>query len=307
MTRARHHGLLLALCTALVSGVSVYVNSFGVKAVADASTYTTAKNLVAAMVLVLLAVAARPAGARLTRPSTSGQWLGLAYVGILGGSVPFVLFFEGLQRAEAPQAAFVHKTLVVWVALLAVIVLKERLTWLHWVAIGLIVAGQWALAGAGGLPLGSPTLLILAATLLWSIETVVAKRLLSGLSSWTVGITRMGVGSLVLLGWLAATGRLPGLFALTGTQWRWVLITGAFLAAYVATWFAALARAQATDVTAVLVLAAIITAVISAVAKGVSLADAPAHAVLALGVGLVAFTMLRRPPEVSYGPSGRAG
>lgn len=306
MTRTRLRGLLLALGTAIVSGISVYVNSFGVKAVSDASTYITAKNVVAAAVLVLLLAAVRPAGARVTSPSTSGQWLGLAYVGILGGSVPFVLFFEGLQRAEAPQAGFIHKTLVVWVALLAVVVLKERLTWLHWLAIGLLIAGQWALAGSGGLPMGPGTLLILAATLLWSVETVVAKRLLDGLSSWTVGITRMGVGSVVLLCWLAVTGRLPGLFALTGTQWRWVLITGVFLAAYVATWFAALARAQATDVTAVLVLGAVITAVVSASAKGVALANAPAYAALVVGVGLVALTMVRRAPESVSPVAGRA-
>jgi drug/metabolite transporter (DMT)-like permease len=306
MTRTRLRGLLLALGTAIVSGISVYVNSFGVKAVSDASTYTTAKNVVAAAVLVLLLAAARPAGARLVRPSTSGHWLGLAYVGVLGGSVPFVLFFEGLQRAEAPQAGFIHKTLVVWVALLAVVVLKERLTWLHWLAIGLLIAGQWALAGSGGLPMGPATLLILAATLMWSVETVVAKRLLDGLSSWTVGITRMGVGSVVLLGWLAVTGRLPGLFALTGTQWRWVLITGALLAAYVATWFGALARAQATDVTAVLVLGAVITAVINASARGVALANAPAYAALVVGVGLVALTMVRRAPESVSPMAGRA-
>ncbi|GAA6525131.1 EamA family transporter [Intrasporangium sp. DVR] len=307
MTRARHRGLLLALATAVVSGVSVYVNSFGVKAISDASTYTTAKNLVAAAVLVVLLAAARPAGARLTRPSTTGHWLGLAYVGVLGGSVPFVLFFEGLQRAQAPQAAFLHKTLVLWVALLALVVLKERLSWLHWVAIGLLVGGQWALAGAGGLPSGSGALLILAATLLWSVETVVAKRLLVGVSSWTVGITRMGVGSLVLLGWLTVTGRLPGLGSLTGAQWRWVLVCGALLAAYVATWFAALARAQAVDVTAVLVLGAVITAAIDATVKGVLPANVPAYALLALGAGLIALTMIRRERVGAADPAGRPG
>ena len=47
-------------------------------------------------------------------------------VGVIGGSVPFVLFFEGLARAEATQASFIQKTLVIWVALLAVPLLRER-------------------------------------------------------------------------------------------------------------------------------------------------------------------------------------
>jgi apolipoprotein N-acyltransferase len=53
-----------------------------------------------------------------------------------------------------------------------------------------------------------------------------------------------------------------------GGQVRWVLLTGLLLAAYVATWLAALARAQAVDVTAVLVLAVPVTAVLQAVADG---------------------------------------
>ena len=53
--------------------------------------------------------------------------MGCSRVAVVGGSVPFVLFFEGLARAEATQAAFIQKTLVVWVALLAVPLLHERL------------------------------------------------------------------------------------------------------------------------------------------------------------------------------------
>ncbi len=290
----RHRGLLLALATAVVSGISIYVNSFGVKAVKDATTYTTAKNLVAALVLLLLVGAARPAGARLTRPASSRQWLGLAYVGLIGGSVPFVLFFEGLRRTEPLQANFVHKTLVLWVAVLALVILKERLTWLHWVAIGLLLAGQWVLAGGTGPSLDSGTLLVLAATLLWSVETVVAKRLLADVSSWTVGVTRMGIGSMVLVGWVAVSGRMSGLLALDAGQWRWVLLCGLFLAAYVGTWFAALARAQAVDVTAVLVLGPLVTATVDALVKGIPLPHLPAYGLLVLGVALVGVTMAQR-------------
>jgi drug/metabolite transporter (DMT)-like permease len=51
-----------------------------------------------------------------------------------------------------------------------------------------------------------------------------------------------------------------------------VLVTGVLLACYVGTWFAALARAQAVDVTAVLVLAAPVTAGLSAAVDGTALA-----------------------------------
>ena len=54
-------------------------------------------------------------------------------------------------------------------------------------------------------------------------------------------------------------------------------MTGALLAGYVATWFAALRATQATIVTSVLVLAAVVTGVLSAAAKG----SAPDPAVVA--------------------------
>lgn len=115
--------------------------------------------------------------------------------------------------------------------------------------------------------------MILAATLLWSVEVVLAKWLLDGVSSWTVGVARMGFGSLALLGWVALRGQAGALGSLSAEQLGWVLLTGVLLAGYVATWFAGLARAQAVDVTAVLVLAAPVTAGLNAVVAG----RAPEH------------------------------
>jgi len=82
----RRTGLLLALGTACISGVAIFLNSYGVKAFGDASTYTTAKNVVAARVLILLtgAMSMRRHGTVLTRPSRPRHWAGLALVGVFG-------------------------------------------------------------------------------------------------------------------------------------------------------------------------------------------------------------------------------
>jgi drug/metabolite transporter (DMT)-like permease len=300
MTSTRRLGLVLALCTAGVSAVSVYLNASAVRAFGDATVYTTAKNLVAAVLLAVIA-GTIAAGRRERGGSVSGrQWLGLAAVGVVGGSVPFVLFFEGLARASSPQAAFLQKTLVVWVAVLAVLLLRERVGWPHLAAIALLVVGQVGLASAGAFPFDAGAAMILAATLLWSVEVVLVKRLLADLSSWTLAVARMGLGSLVLLGWLAATGRIGDLAALTGLQVQWLATTGVLLTAYVALWFAALARAQAVDVTAVLVLGAVGTAVLSGVLDGVTLAPQAAWlALITAGVALVGVTMARRPTEAA--------
>lgn len=270
MTSTRRTGILLALGTAAISGVAVFLNADAVKAFGDATAYTTAKNLVAAIILLAVVSSGSRTGARLTRPKTRGQWAGLTAIGLVGGSVPFVLFFEGLSRASSAQAAFLHKTLLVWVAVMAVVFLGERLSWLHGLAIGLLVVGQIGLIGGVG-DFGRPEAMILAATLLWSVEVVVAKRILAGVSSWTVGVARMALGSIVLLIWVAVRGDFGLLTGMTGEQARWVLLTGVLLAGYVGTWFAALKRAPAVDVTAVLVLAAPLTAALNAVANDVPL------------------------------------
>jgi drug/metabolite transporter (DMT)-like permease len=275
LPRTRLWGIALAFATALVSGVAVFANAYAVKAFDDSGVYTTVKNLVAAALLAVLAAlaAARGSAARPARPRTRGQWAGLAAVAVVGGSVPFLLFFEGLARASSVQAAFIHKTLVVWVALLAVPLLSERIGPAHVAAIALLVWGQAVLGGGvGGVRPGSGEVMILAATVLWAVEVIVAKRLLAGLAPLTVGLARMGLGVLVLLGWLAATGRADDLAALGGRQWAWALATGAILTVYVATWYAALARAQAVDVTAVLVAGAVVTALLDAAVKGKPLA-----------------------------------
>lgn len=274
--RSRALGVRIAFGAALVSGVSVFVNSYGVKRVPNPTVYTTAKNLVAAAALLLLlgvASRARP-DEGWTRPAGRREWLGLGAVAVVGGSVPFVLFFEGLARASSTDAQFIHKTLVVWVALAAVPLLREQIGVLHVAAVVLLVAGQAKLVG--GVPslgeAGRGEVMILAATLLWSVEVVVAKRLLGSLSPATVGAARMAAGSVVLLGWLGVTGRFDDLLGLTASGWGWAALTGILLTAYVATWYSALARAQAVDVTAVLVGAVLVTAILDALVNDKPLA-----------------------------------
>jgi drug/metabolite transporter (DMT)-like permease len=279
-------GMALAGVTAAVSGVSVFVNGYAVKQVPDATAYTTLKNLVAALLVVGLAVlaGARRSPAALIRPTTGRQRAGLLAVAVIGGSVPFVLFFEGLARASAKDAAFLHKTLVVWVAVGAVTVLHERIGWIQGAAVAALVAGQ-ALLGVqlGAIGPGSGEVMILAATLLWAVEVVVARWLLRGVSPLTVATSRLGGGAVLLVAWCAVTGRLGSLVPGSGSAWGWVLLTGGLLAAYGVTWLAALARAQAVDVTAVLVAGAVLTAVLDGVVKGTALAPQVVGLVLISG------------------------
>ncbi len=92
--------------------------------------------------------------------------------------------------------------------------------------------------------------------------------------------------AVVLVGWTAITGGFAGLGALTGTQWGWVALTGAALTAYVASWYGALARAQAVDVTAVLVFGAVITAALETGIRGVALPSVAGLVMVTAGAAL---------------------
>jgi drug/metabolite transporter (DMT)-like permease len=296
--KTRRWGLTLAAATALISGFSVFINGYGVRAwaVAGASTaaYTTFKNLLAALLLGALAyAAARRAPAGSLRPQNASQWRRLALIGVIGGGVPFLLFFEGLARASSGQAAFIHKTLLVWVALLAIPFLGERLNALHFGAMGLLVAGQAVMSGVGDITFGAGEAMILAATLLWAVEVVVAKRLLADVPAPAVAVARMGIGAVVLIGWTAVTGAFASLGALTLTHWGWVLVTGLALTGYVATWYGALARAQAVDVTAVLVFGAVVTALLETGVRGAALPSAAGLAMVTVGAILAALAAVR--------------
>lgn len=300
-TETRRAGILLAAGTALISGVAVFVNGYGVRAwseISDPTTYTTLKNVVAAAVLVVVAslVTRRRSSESVKLPSGGAQWAGLLAVAIVGGSVPFVLFFEGLARASSTQAAFIHKTLVIWVAVLALGILKERIGFPHLAAVALLVWGQAMLiGGVGDLAFGPGEWMMLAATLLWSVEIIIAKRLLAVVSSPTLSVARMAGGALLLIAYGFARGAFGDLAGVTPVHLAWILGTGIVLAAFVGSWYAALARAPAVDVTAVLVAGALITALLRSGVQGTALPSGLGLGLVAAGVVLAAMSSWRRP------------
>lgn len=300
----RTPGMLVAGVTALVSGVSVFVNSYGVHSFTSPALYTTAKNLAAVVFLAL--AAAWGAWTRRGNPTSIsanfvtsessfepqrgvGHWLALAYVGVIGGGLAFVLFFNGLAVSTPASAAFWRDTMVLWVVALAVPILRETIAWWNVVAIALLVAGQIVVAGGvGQLAFTRGELDVLASTVLWAIEVVIAKRLLREMSPAALALVRMGVGAVALCGYLIATGALSNLLALDAHQVWWVLLTGLLLSGYVATWMTALARARALDVTSVLVASAVVTWLLQLVAGSVTPVTSTIGLVLiGAGAGLV--------------------
>ena len=117
-------GIGLAAATAVISGVSIFVNGLVVKSFADPVALTGARNALVGLVLLGILVATGGAGRGPGARPALGR--GLLALAVIGGSVPFILFFSGLAEATGPGAAFIHKTLFIWVAALAMVFLGER-------------------------------------------------------------------------------------------------------------------------------------------------------------------------------------
>ena len=261
--------IALALGAALISGISNFLNKAGVTAVADPVLYTFLKNgLVAVLLLSVLIFTARW---REIKALTKPNWFKLVAIGVVGGSLPFALFFTGLSMTSAVSASLIHKTLFIWVALIALPFLGERLGKIQWAALGLLLVGNFFLGAWQQLTFGTGELLIFIATLLWAVENIIAKRALRQMSSLLVASARMILGSALLLVAVIAQGGLAILGNLSFEQWGWTVLAAVLLLGYVISWYAALQRAPATVVASLLVPASLVTSLLSLIFLGKAL------------------------------------
>jgi drug/metabolite transporter (DMT)-like permease len=244
----------------------------------------------------------------------SGKWRGifklqrkekiyLLFIGVIGGSLPFYLFFTGISMIPAVNAAMIHKTLVIWVALLAGPFLKERLSRKQGAAILLVFAGNLLLGGFEGLQFALGELLVLAATILWAIENIIAKKVLPRVNVDLVTAVRMGFGALLLLvsALVIQPQELGSLFSLNFNQWFLLILTALFLLVYVSSWYRALKFAPAVTVTTVLTGSTLITNVLSAlfITHVWKLIFLPQAGLIIFGLALYFFSSLRE-SKVSF-------
>lgn len=277
-------GIIFAFFTALVSGFSIFVNKFGLKGF-DPYVFTGMKNLV--VVIFILSAMLLLREMKELRNLNAKQWGKLALIGLFGGSIPFLLFFKGLSMSSAAAGSFMHKTMFVFVAVGAVIFLKEKLDKSFIIGAVLLMAGNALLMKLSSISFTTADILILIATLLWSVENLISKHALREISSRTVAFGRMAIGFLfILLFWLF-TGRIDTALSLTAPQLTWILLTSAFLFIYVVSWYYALQRLKASIAASVLVIGSPITTVLSLVFLGESVTIGQAFGMLMIVAGVI--------------------
>ena len=261
-------GLGLALATALISGFSVFLNGQFVKLFDDPTLLAAVRNGMVGLVLAR-GRDGPVAAAQLARARLASR-LGLVAIGVIGGGISFALFFNGLALSSSPAAAIIHKTLFIWVAAAG----DPHCSVSGGPAPGRGRSGSCSrarscLAPAGSIGTGVGELLVVAATLLWSLEVVVAKRAAPqrrpGLAGRRIADDDRGGALFSIVG---ATGDASAVLAFTAQQWLAIAVTGTLLTGYVLTWFGALRRAPATSVTSVLVVGAVVTTVLQSWSTG---------------------------------------
>jgi len=265
MTPTKTRGIYLSLLTAGISGVSIFLNKFAVTSVGEPLVFTTIKNLGVAFILLASLLASRK---WLQFKTIQKQdWLSLLLIGVIGGSIPFYLFFTGLSTTPAITGAVIQKTLVVWVALLAVPFLKERLSVKAIVAVIALFLANGLVGGFRGFKFSSGEFLILLSTLFWASETILVKKILPRIDPQIAATARMSIGGLTLLiiSLITRPEPLSRLAILNPTQLAWVGLTTGLLFAYVTSWYQALKHASAITVTAILVASTIVTNLLSAI------------------------------------------
>lgn len=263
MTNTIKKGFLFALATATISGIAIFYNKLVISQGIDPQIVNSLKNGGAAVLLTFLLLSQK---SRVPIQSMFRlNWKSLFTIGIIGGSIPFLLYFEGLRTTPAPIANLIHKTLFLWVATLAIPLLKERLNAWQILGYGLVATSNLLIGDFTGFTFSSGEVLILIATLFWSVENILVKRIIDNTSPTLIAWGRMTIGTFIIIGYVIATGKLPLFTTLHISTLLTIFGSSLLLIGYVITWYKALQYAPVTTVTSTLILATPITTILSAV------------------------------------------
>ena len=277
------NGLMLVLFTALISGFSIFINSYGVKEF-DSSIFTFLKNLVVAVLLfvIVLSISLFSELKKLSKKN----WLQLIFIGLIGGSIPFLLFFKGLQMTTGTTSAFIHKTMFVYIAIFAIVFLKEKLTKGLLIGASLLMLGNYLMIKPS-FSFSAGHVLIIIATIFWAAENTYAKHVLKEISGTVVAFGRMLFGSLFILIFLTAAGKMNLLGKLTASHYWWIGLSSMFLLLYVITFYNGLKQVKVSTAACILTLGAPVTTMLSWIFSGKSVSLSQALGMLLIVAGII--------------------
>jgi drug/metabolite transporter (DMT)-like permease len=278
--------IILVLLTAVISGISIFLNAFAVQGF-NPFVFTGMKNLIVAVFLISVIVLSGQFNS--LKNLSRKQWLNLSLIGLIGGSIPFLLYFYALKLTTASTAGFIHKTLFVWASVLAFFFLKEKLSKKLIAGALLLLAGNFLLFN-GTFSFGLAEILVLIAVLFWAGENILSKHALKELNATIVAGARMFFGSVFILLFLLFSNQLQIISTHSTEQWAWILLTSFLLFLYVFTYYSGLKHLNVSTATSILLLGQPITFLLSFIFLGqnVSLIEAFGLLLIVFGVVIIA-------------------
>jgi len=262
-------GTLLAIFTAIISGFAIIANKIFIVNL-DPIIFTSIRALLIGIIFFIISSFQCKFDYKKFKKV---KWSYLISIGFIGGALAFLLFFSGLKLTTGGRAAFIHKTLPVFITILAVLFLKERVTNKQIYALVIMLLGLLILTSAqitttslwSDPSLGD--LLVLFATILWAIENVIAKHsMIKGESNFVVTFARMFIGSIFLLLSLPLLCKMDLLFTLTLEQTANIMISTVILLGYVLFWYWSIKYINVSKASTILLLAPVISLILGVVA-----------------------------------------
>ncbi len=287
-------GIALALLAALISGFSVFMNGVAVK-LADPVAYTVLKNA-GAFILVAAAILALGEAARI-RSLSRRQLAALAVIGVVGGSIPFAMFFWGLKLGGAAVSSFIYRSLFVFAGVFGYLVLKETPSPKDMAAGFAILIGN-ALLVSGDMQFGAGQLLVLGATVLWALEYALSRKALADIHPRTLMAARMLMGSSILVAFMWASGSIGSLAQISAEALAWLVLTSAALGAFMMAWYTSLRYVPLFKAACIFTLGGIVTSAFEAafLGKTVTVIGAAGIFLILAGAASVAYmAVLSRP------------
>lgn len=285
----QNKGIILAFSTALISGVSIFINQFGVK-ITNPYIFTGFKNILVAILLTVVILLFKEF--KQIKKLSKKNWSILIIIGLIGGSIPFLMFFKGLSLSTAPEASYLHKYLFIFIALLAPFILKEKIRWHYLLGLAMLVLGSIFLFKVNGhFTLNSGNLLIIGATVLWACENIIAKKYIQDISPKIIAWGRMFFGSLFIILYWFMTNQVSFISTLQTPQYFWIIITSVLLFGYVVTWYSSLKYLPVTYAAAILALGAPITSALELI-QGKQIAGMQIFGMLLMFIAVAGFLLI---------------
>lgn len=252
-------GTILAILAAIISGFSIPMNKIFVVNI-DTLVFTSIRLLFIGVVFLVISYFIHE---KINKKINIKY---LALIAIVGGAFAFLLFFDGLRLTTSGRAAFLQKTMPIYVIVLAFLFLKEKVTKKYLYSIFLMFIGTLIIYYAEIAPAqlwANPSLgdlMIIGATILWAIENVIARKvMINGEDNFIVSFVRMFFGGVILFSLVLILGKYEILMNLNSQQIINISISTIVLFGYVFFWYWSLKLINVSKASSILLLSPVIS------------------------------------------------